>query len=113
MLDEPTDHLDAEARALLLAGLRSFTGIGIIVSHDRALLSELTSYTVRLHEGGARLWRGEYGLARQSWEAEEREHLETYQRTREEHRKVLRRLADKRRINSAADPRVSLQLAVK
>jgi len=113
MLDEPTDHLDAEARALLLAGLRSFTGIGIIVSHDRALLSELTSYTVRFHEGGARMWRGEYGLARESWEAEEHERLETYQRTKEEQRKVLRRLADKRRINSAAEPRASLKQRMK
>ncbi|HUA33919.1 MAG TPA: ATP-binding cassette domain-containing protein, partial [Candidatus Binataceae bacterium] len=43
MLDEPTDHLDREARELLMNGLRRFRGIGIVVSHDRTLLDELTS----------------------------------------------------------------------
>ncbi|HLX37549.1 MAG TPA: ATP-binding cassette domain-containing protein, partial [Candidatus Binataceae bacterium] len=33
MLDEPTDHLDSEARDYLMAGLRRFRGIGIVVSH--------------------------------------------------------------------------------
>jgi len=114
MLDEPTDHLDAEARELLVAGLRNFTGVVIVVSHDRGLLGELTSYTVRFSEGGARegrvrMWRGPYGVAKQSWEQEEREHREAYQRGKNEQRIVLGRLADKRRINSAADPRVSLK----
>ena len=43
MLDEPTDHLDVEARDLLIAGLERFRGVGIIVSHDRALLDRITS----------------------------------------------------------------------
>src|ERR1700689_5973892 len=58
MLDEPTDHLDVEARELLLAGLERFRGVGIIVSHDRALLDRITSYTVRVNDGAARIWRG-------------------------------------------------------
>ena len=44
MLDEPTDHLDIEARELLVAGVERFRGIGIVVSHDRALLDRITSY---------------------------------------------------------------------
>ena len=60
MLDEPTDHLDVEARELLIAGLERFRGVGIIVSHDRALLDRITGYTVRVHEGTARSWRGGY-----------------------------------------------------
>ena len=51
MLDEPTDHLDVEARELLIAGLERFRGVGIIVSHDRALLDRITGYTVRVHDG--------------------------------------------------------------
>ena len=50
MLDEPTDHLDVEARDLLIAGLERFRGVGIIVSHDRALLDRIT----RLHRARAR-----------------------------------------------------------
>jgi ATPase subunit of ABC transporter with duplicated ATPase domains len=113
ILDEPTDHLDAEARALLLAGLREFPAIGIMVSHDRALLNELTSYTVRFHEGATRLWRGAYDLAKSSWEAEEHERLEAYQRGKEEQRRVLGRLADKRRIVAASEPKVSLKHRMK
>ncbi|HXW85580.1 MAG TPA: ATP-binding cassette domain-containing protein, partial [Candidatus Binataceae bacterium] len=60
ILDEPTDHLDADVRELLVESLRRFRGIGIVVSHDRALLDSLTSYTIRVHEGSARIWRGSY-----------------------------------------------------
>src|SRR5882757_4045624 len=80
MLDEPTDHLDVEARDLLIGGLERFRGIGIIVSHDRALLDRLTTYTVRVHQGSARIWRGSYDQAKCAWEAEEREHYAEYEK---------------------------------
>ncbi|MBC8010656.1 MAG: ABC-F family ATP-binding cassette domain-containing protein, partial [Burkholderiales bacterium] len=40
-LDEPSNHIDADARRLLVRALAEFTGIGLLVSHDRALLDEL------------------------------------------------------------------------
>ncbi len=40
-IDEPTNHLDAQARQLLRDALRSFAGVGLLVSHDRALLDDL------------------------------------------------------------------------
>ena len=40
-LDEPSNHIDADARRLLLRALTEFNGIGLLVSHDRALLDEL------------------------------------------------------------------------
>jgi ATPase subunit of ABC transporter with duplicated ATPase domains len=40
-LDEPSNHIDADARRLLLLALTEFTGAGLLVSHDRALLDEL------------------------------------------------------------------------
>jgi ATPase subunit of ABC transporter with duplicated ATPase domains len=40
-LDEPSNHIDADARRLLLLALQEFTGVGLLVSHDRALLDEL------------------------------------------------------------------------
>ncbi len=40
-LDEPSNHIDTEARRLLLLALHEFHGIGLLVSHDRALLDEL------------------------------------------------------------------------
>ena len=40
-LDEPSNHIDADARRLLLQALQEFGGVGLLVSHDRALLDEL------------------------------------------------------------------------
>jgi len=42
-LDEPTNHLDLAARGLVLAALRAFRGVGLLVSHDRVLLDGLCS----------------------------------------------------------------------
>ncbi len=42
-LDEPTNHLDAHAKGVLLAALKSFHGVGLLVSHDRDFLDELCS----------------------------------------------------------------------
>src|SRR5262249_46395819 len=51
LLDEPTNHLDAAARDLLVSALARFRGVGVVVSHDRALLDALTTSTVRVHGG--------------------------------------------------------------
>ncbi len=40
-IDEPTNHLDREARMQLRSLLAGFSGIGILVSHDRELLDAL------------------------------------------------------------------------
>jgi ATPase subunit of ABC transporter with duplicated ATPase domains len=103
ILDEPTDHLDADARGLLTAALGRFDGVGIVVSHDRALLDLLTTHTIRVHDAKARIWRGPYGAAKEAWEAEEREHHAAYERLKHERAKLRRRLADKRRLADAAE----------
>ncbi len=103
MLDEPTDHLDVEARELLLAGLERFRGIGIVVSHDRTLLERITSSTVRVHDGSARIWRGAYSVAKSSWEAEENARHVEYERLKHQQANLARRLADKRRVAMSAE----------
>jgi ATPase subunit of ABC transporter with duplicated ATPase domains len=40
-LDEPTNHIDSDARAMLIQALRDYRGIGLLVSHDRELLDSL------------------------------------------------------------------------
>ena len=42
-LDEPTNHLDGRGKRILLAALRSFRGVGLLVSHDRDFLDALCS----------------------------------------------------------------------
>ncbi|MGO9452026.1 MAG: ATP-binding cassette domain-containing protein [Candidatus Binataceae bacterium] len=102
VLDEPTDHLDADARELLVAALARFRGIGIVVSHDRTLLERLTAYTIRVHEGSARIFRGSYEEAKRTWEAEERELYAEHERLKHQQQNLARRLADKRRMFTTA-----------
>lgn len=67
---EDPGPLTDEARAALVASLRTHAGIGLIASRDRALLDELTTATVRIDRHGARLYLGNYSTARAAWQAE-------------------------------------------
>ena len=59
-LDEPTNHVDAETREILLAALRGFAGVGLLVSHDRELLDALCARCLFLDPSGAVLRPGGY-----------------------------------------------------
>lgn len=48
LLDEPTNHLDGETVKMISQTLSLFTGIGIMVSHDRSFADSLCSHTVYL-----------------------------------------------------------------
>jgi ATPase subunit of ABC transporter with duplicated ATPase domains len=101
LLDEPTNHLDAEGRQVLVAALRRFDGIGLVVSHDRALLDDLTVRTLRIDRAEATLWSGGYTVAREAWLADRRAQVEGYQALRREQRKLDRRVSDQRRAAEA------------
>ena len=75
----------------------------MIVSHDRAALERLTSYTVRVHHGRVTWHRGSYGVARASWEATEHTEHETAEKLKHERKKQKKRLADKRQARAVAE----------
>jgi ATPase subunit of ABC transporter with duplicated ATPase domains len=62
-IDEPTNHIDADARALLIAALRSYKSAGLLVSHDRELLDELCDKTLFMEPPTAVLRPGGYSDA--------------------------------------------------
>jgi len=97
LLDEPTNHLDADARGLLLGTLDRYRGVGLIVTHDRAVLNRLCRRIMRVSDGAVTLWQGGYDGARMAWESQERAEHDAYQGVRAEKREVKRRLTDKRR----------------
>ncbi len=107
LLDEPTNHLDAEARELLVHALRRFRGVGVVVSHDRALLDGLTSQTLRVHRGDARMWPGPWSEAHPLWEAEREGTLDAHARAREARENTERQLAQARRDLEATSARRS------
>ena len=70
-LDEPSNHIDADARRLLAQALADFAGIGLLVSHDRALLDELCSQCLLLDPPSAVLRPGGVTEALEQQENEE------------------------------------------
>jgi ATPase subunit of ABC transporter with duplicated ATPase domains len=60
VLDEPTNHLDLESIEALVAGLQSYDGTLILVSHDRWFVSQLASRVVEISRTGIRDYHGTY-----------------------------------------------------
>jgi ATPase subunit of ABC transporter with duplicated ATPase domains len=60
VLDEPTNHLDLESIEALVAGLQSYEGTLILVSHDRWFVSQLATRIVEIGPRGIRDYRGTY-----------------------------------------------------
>lgn len=107
LLDEPTNHLDAAAREHLVAALRRFRGVGLVVSHDRDLLEALTERTLWLEAGRLALYDGSYARARELRETERAQQLERLTRAQEAKRQLERRLAEKRQALQEAASRRS------
>jgi len=103
LLDEPETHLDEDARGIVVAALLRFRGVGIVVSHDRALLSALTTRTIRVHRGQARLFTGPYDEARRAWEAEASREADLRAAAVAEETKLAAALASARRVHASAD----------
>lgn len=74
LLDEPTNYLDLNAALWLKDFLTAFKGTFIIISHDKAYLTEVTKYTLVLENGAITKIRGNY---------------EQYERIRQERRTFL------------------------
>ena len=74
LLDEPTNYLDLNAALWLKDFLRDFKGIFMMISHDKAFLTEVTNYTLILEHGSIFKVKGNY---------------EHYEQIKEERRKFL------------------------
>ena len=75
----------------------------MVVSHDRGLLNELTTRTLRVSGGRIEVWNAPYDAAREGWFARAAEQREIYDRKRAEQKKLTRRIADQRRKSAQKD----------
>ncbi|HEX2083607.1 MAG TPA: ABC-F family ATP-binding cassette domain-containing protein [Xanthomonadaceae bacterium] len=75
LLDEPTNHLDLDAVVWLEDWLRRYPGTLLVISHDREFLDNVTTHTLHLHEGKAKLYSGGYT----DFERQRAEHLRQQQ----------------------------------
>ncbi|HEX3700886.1 MAG TPA: ATP-binding cassette domain-containing protein, partial [Phenylobacterium sp.] len=60
LLNEPTNHLDAESVAWLQHHLEAFPGCVILVTHDRYFLDQVTKWTLELDRGKGLPYEGNY-----------------------------------------------------
>jgi ATPase subunit of ABC transporter with duplicated ATPase domains len=106
-VDEPTNHLDAEAAALVRDALADYRGIGLLVSHDRALLDGLCGNCLFLREGSAALRPGgvSSGLAEEERETAERWGLR--KRLRDEEERLAAEADRRRRVVEGSRNRLS------
>jgi macrolide transport system ATP-binding/permease protein len=96
-LDEPTNHIDSSARATLIAALREYRGIGLLVSHDRELLDALCLHCLFINPPEAVMRPGNYSSGKREAVREEE-----YARSRKE---IAKRHAA--RLKAEAQMRIS------
>ena len=60
LLDEPTNHLDLDAVLWMEQWLLRYPGTLLVISHDREFLDNVSTHTLHLHEGKAKLYAGDY-----------------------------------------------------
>ena len=66
MLDEPTNHIDVDAKTWLMQFLRNYRGALLVISHDLELLDESINRVLHLDEGEMHEYKGTYSQYRVS-----------------------------------------------
>ncbi len=102
-LDEPTNHIDAETRDFLQQALQRFDGVGLLVSHDRALLDSLCGQCVFLEPPGAVLRPGGYSQGVRQAEQERSAAARQRQRMEQELGRIERERHSRAQAASQAD----------
>jgi ATPase subunit of ABC transporter with duplicated ATPase domains len=62
LLDEPTNHLDLESISWLVEFLQSYTGVLVVISHDRRFLNEVCTHTADVDYENIILYPGGYDM---------------------------------------------------
>jgi macrolide transport system ATP-binding/permease protein len=88
LVDEPTNHVDFESKKIILSALKSFSGIGILVSHDRLLLNELCGKTIFLEGGQAFPYSASYSEAKKEHTANKEQKFKLKDKLQEEQKRL-------------------------
>ena len=94
LLDEPTNYLDLNAALWLKGYLAGFRGTFIMISHDRAFLTDVTNYTLILENGSIAKVEGNYEHYEQI-KRERRTHLEKQFKEQEKKREQLEKFVSR------------------
>ncbi len=107
LIDEPTNHLDGEARMLIKDVLREYSGIGLIVSHDRSLLDALCRQCLFLKASSVVLRPGGISQGLREEEREQREAQRIWKKLNGEKERLQTEAERRRKLGDAADKRLS------
>lgn len=102
-IDEPTNHLDNKARATLFSALHSFSGIGLIVSHDRELLDLLCPNNLFVEPPGMTYRPGKISEGLEQMKLEEKSIQMQYSKAKQSLVKLKQNTARKRDLASRAN----------
>jgi macrolide transport system ATP-binding/permease protein len=102
-IDEPTNHIDRQARLVLAEALQGYRGVGLLVSHDRELLDLLCTRCLFLGPQGAVMRPGGYSKAVQQAETDTERARAVYVQARRRARQLERQEADRRHEAAQAD----------
>jgi ATPase subunit of ABC transporter with duplicated ATPase domains len=106
-VDEPTNHLDAHARDVLAASLRSFDGVGLLVSHDRELLDSLCGQCVFVDPPDVRVRPGGITKGMEAAATERQTAIRQHEQNRQTCQRIRREAARRQGLAAAADRRRS------
>lgn len=89
LLDEPTNHLDVATQEWLIAEIKRFRGIIVLVSHDRAFLNHVATHVVELDAATrqAMVFHGNYDVYKEekaAWRERQQEAYELQQKRKRE-----------------------------
>ena len=87
LLDDPTNHLDAESIDWLEQHLNQYEGTVIAVTHDRYFLDDVAGWILELDRGEGIPWKGNYS----SWLDQKSKRMAQEEKTASKRRKTLER----------------------
>ena len=108
VMDEPTNHVDASTREIIFRALKSFGGIGILISHDRELLDGLCSQCLFMDNGTATMRPGGYTQAREQASLERESSLRAREDMRREKKRIEREAQRRREVAAQKESQKSL-----
>src|SRR5487761_2128201 len=98
LLDDPTNHLDAESVDWLEQVLAKFPGTAVGVTHDRYFLDNAAEWILALDRGHGIPWKGNYS----SWLEQKGARLETENKQLDAHSKAMKQELEWGRQNPKA-----------
>ena len=109
VMDEPTNHVDATTRDKIFHALTGFGGIGILISHDRALLDGLCSQCLFMGPGVATMRPGGYTQASGQATLERESSVRAREDMRREKRRIEREAQRRREAAARKEGKKSLR----